>query len=298
MPKKIVCDFCLTEFQSFFHKPEKLADEHYICKSCKKILKEYNLPIKYDLFQILILAEPKMRNMIITDYVSRNRPEDILAKFFPMPNVLLHEGEHCANQRNVKIRVQKDLIPADQAIQSITDIRRKHISNLPDANENAEEISGKLFQTEVALYFISEHFINCHRLANIVHNKDNLNEIVVMENGKKYTYQTEYTDLFFLREQLFQLTLAAKANKKSNLIYLSSDNTMTITPGIYSVPKNIKPGSYYVSSLNDKGMSIKDAAGRIYECTEGRIHLDEGTQLEVTGEFQFRLHQKEEIDKK
>ena len=86
---------------------------------------------------------------------------------------------------------------------------------------------------------------------------------------------------------------AVQSNKSGNLIYLSSDNTMTITPGIYSIPKNILPGTYYVSPLKDHGMHVKDALGRVRECRSGRVQLDEGSSLEVTGEYQLRRKEKE-----
>ena len=66
---------------------------------------------------------------------------------------------------------------------------------------------------------------------------------------------------------------------------------MTITPGTYDVPKHIQAGTYYVSAVKDDGLHIRDAAGKLHSMHNGRVHLDEGSQLEVTGEYHFRFNQ-------
>ena len=40
-------------------------------------------------------------------------------------------------------------------------------------------------------------------------------------------------------------------------------------------------------------MHVKDALGRVKECRSGRVQLDEGSSLEVTGEYQLRRKEKE-----
>ena len=59
-----VCDFCLEEGRGLFRQPESLPDDHYVCKNCRKIIESYGLPVKYDLFQLLVTAEPYMQEMM------------------------------------------------------------------------------------------------------------------------------------------------------------------------------------------------------------------------------------------
>jgi hypothetical protein len=96
-----------------------------------------------------------------------------------------------------------------------------------------------------------------------------------------------------MRETFYRMAAAAKENKKKNLIYLASENTMTLTSGIYNVPKNIRAGNYWVNPVNDSGLSIRDANGRYHEIRGGRLHIDEGSTLEVTGQYEFRFTRKE-----
>ena len=49
-------------------------------------------------------------------------------------------------------------------------------------------VKGKLYETDAALYFISDNFINCHRLTNMIHNNNELKTIVVNEKGKTFKY--------------------------------------------------------------------------------------------------------------
>ncbi|NCB33788.1 MAG: hypothetical protein EOM64_07910, partial [Erysipelotrichia bacterium] len=235
MAKNKVCDFCLSESRGLFSAPEQLSDGHAICKNCKKIIQSYDLPVKYDLLQILVTADSYQREMIMGDYLENHKAADTLALYFPMPAIVMHHGEHCANECTAEIRVTKAMIPAESAPASIADITRQKISNLSDApgESGAETVTGKLYETEAAVYFMSEHFINCHRLSQIVHENPDTEHLHIMEGSSTFTYTMKHTDLFFLRERLFQLTTAAAANKKTNLVYLTSDNTMTITPGIY-----------------------------------------------------------------
>lgn len=298
MAKNKVCDFCLNESHGLFKGPEQLSDGHMICKDCKKIIQSYGLPVRYDLFQILVTAQPNQKEMIMGDYLETHKADDTLAKYYPMPSVILHDGEHCANVYDATIRVTKAMIPAEPAVKNIADITRQSILNLADAagESGAEVVSGKVYETEAAVYFMSEHFINCHRLAQVVHENPDTQHLHIMDGSKTFTYTMEHVDMFFLRERFFQLTTAAAANKKTNLVYLSSENTMTITPGVYSVPRNINSGTYWVSALSDKGMSVKDATGHVRDVRSGRIHLDSGSTLEVTGEYQLRIQKRDGED--
>ncbi|MBR2990041.1 MAG: hypothetical protein IKF51_01100, partial [Solobacterium sp.] len=81
---------------------------------------------------------------------------------------------------------------------------------------------------------------------------------------------------------------------KDNLIYLSSENTMTIMPGSYTVPRNIPSGTYYVTAVKDDGIHITDALGKRRAASSGKIRLDEGSRLEVTGQYKFRINERKE----
>ena len=296
MPESKVCDFCLSESKGLFSKPQTLSDGHYICKNCRNIIQKYGLPVKYDLFQVLVTAEPYMREMIMNDYLEKNELDDTIAKFFPLPNVLLHRGEHCINVRDASIKVAKAAIPEKYAPTVIRDITGSLINDIPDAPDGVSSVTvqGKLYETDIALYFISEHFINCHRLVDMVKGGNDQNAIHVYEKTLSFTYSTPHTDLFFLRDTLYHKIVAAQANKKQNLIYITSENTMTLTPGIYSVPRNIRSGTYYVSALNDLGLHMKDANGHTHDISSGRVRLDEGSLLDCTGEYELRINPRPE----
>ena len=290
MAKK-VCDFCLEEYGGLFSGVTQLDDGHLICKNCRKKLEEYGLPVKYDLFQLAIIAEPSMREMILSDYLEHHSAEDAIAKYFPLTTMLVHQGEHVVNVRKASITVDPSLIPSSSAAARICDITRKDIINLYDA-QNGTAVEGSLYETDAALYFLSDHFINVHRLSNMVRNHEDHNAIHVLEHGHEFTYATPHTDLFYLRDTFHRLAVTARENKKQNLIYLSSENTMTLTPGIYNVPKNVRPGTYWVNPVDKANLSIRDASGRTRSVTKGQVHLDEGSTLEVTGQYQLRINQR------
>ncbi len=295
MAKSKICDFCLDEPKGLFNRPEALKDGHCICKRCKRIIENYGLPVKYDIFQLLVTNDPKMREMLISNYFENHTPEETIAKFYPLPSMLLHAGERAINVVDSSITVLSSLIPTEKKNIRIADITRKDFNQLYTApgDSGVTPVKGKLYETDAALYFMSDNFLNCHRLTNMIHDANNLNEIVVSEKGKTYKYRVNHSDLFYMREALFFKAAAKQENKDGNLIYLSSDNTITITPGIYSVPKNIVPGVYYVSPLKDEGMHVRDATGRRRECRKGRVQLDAGSSLEVTGEYQLRRNERE-----
>ncbi len=295
MAKSKICDFCLDEPKGLFNRPEALSDGHCICKRCKRIVENYHLPVKYDIFQLLVTNDSKMRDMLISNYLENHTPEETIAKFYPLPSMLLHDGERAINIVDSSITVLTSLIPSEKKNIRIADITRKNFDQLYTApgESGVTTVKGKLYETDAALYFIADNFINCHRLTNMVHDANNLNEIVVSEKGKTYKYSVNHSDLFYMREAVFLKAAAIQEKKDGNLIYLSSDNTMTITPGIYSVPKNIMPGVYYVSPLKDEGMHVRDANGRLRECRRGRVTLDNGSSLEVTGEYQLRRNERE-----
>lgn len=294
MPASKVCDFCLSESKGLFNRPETLKDGHQICRNCKDTIKRYGLPVQYDLFQLLVTTDAYMREMIMNDYLEKHTPDETIAKFFPDPDSRMHRGEHCINVRDASIKVAKAAIPAGTAPAVIGEITGSLINDIPDAPEGVESavVKGKLVETDVALYFLSEHFINCHRLSDMVRGGNDMDNIHVLERKLTFTYKTPNTDLFFMRDTLYHKIVAAQANKKQNLIYITSENTMTLTPGIYSVPRNIRSGTYYVSPINDLGIHVRDVNGHLHEIGTGRVRLDEGTMLECTGEYELRINPK------
>ena len=290
MAKK-VCDFCLSEGKGLFSGFEKLADGHYICKDCKAIIQEYDLPLKYDLFQSLVTAQPNMKDMIMDVYLEKNSADDAFGKYFPMPSVLMHGGERCINTTKASITVDKDAIPTTTAVQTVVEVAKNTIHNISDAkSENSEVVYGTIYETDAALYFISDHFVNCHRLGYMERNNNDTDRIVVVTPSKKFTYNIDHADLFYLRERFFQKANAAKHNKRQHLIYMTNDNKVTITPGVYEIPRSLRPGKYKVKAIKDAGLHIKDQLGRVrdYYENEDLIDLSDGGQLECTGEYQLQ----------
>ncbi|MBO7703278.1 MAG: hypothetical protein J6S26_02440 [Solobacterium sp.] len=294
MAKKI-CDFCLEEGKGLFRQPESLPDGHYVCKNCRKIIESYDLSVKYDLFQLLVTAEPYMREMMMGDYLEHHKPAEAIAKYYPIPNIPLHEGEHCVNLRTATIRVEKRRIPNVPAVLKVTDITKKEIVNLPDAKSEAgsEEVQGTLLETDAALYFLSPNFINCHRLTSIVTTHTDKEAVHVLEHGKEFSYRTPSADLFLMRSAFYQMAVLYAQNKKKNLVYLASENTMTLSNGDYRVPKNIKSGVYWVNPVDDGVLKIRDANGKLHRVKPGRVRIDEGSTLKVSGDVQFRYNKRE-----
>jgi len=290
MAKKI-CDFCLSESKGLFGGHEKLADGHHICKNCKSIIRNYGLEVKYDLFQKLVTAQPNLTDMIMDAWLEDHSPEEELARFYPEPSILLHDGEHCMNELKASITVKKDSIPETVAPAHIAEISKKTINDIPDTLErkDAQKVEGTLYETEVALYFMSDHFINCHRLGYVKRNMDNNDRISVVTPKYAYTYRVSHADLFFLRERFYQKCNAAKNNKQQHLIYISNDNEFTITPGVYDIPKLLRPGRYRVKAINDAGLHVRDSLGRVrdYYESEEAIDISEGSVLECTGEYRL-----------
>jgi len=292
MPANKLCDFCLSESKGLFNRPEELSDGHFVCRDCKQKIKKYNLPVKYDLFQLLVVADPYMREMIMGNYLEQHNADDTIAKFFPIPEMKLHRGEHCINVCDASITVAAAAIPSEPAEAVIGNIIGSMINDIPDAPEGVEsvKVQGKLYETDVALYFMSDHFLNCHRISDMVRSGDDKENVHVIEKKLTFTYAVENADLFFMRDTLYNKIVAAQANKKQNLIYINSENTMTLTPGIYSIPRNIRAGTYYVSALNDLGLNLRDVNGHLHDISSyDRVKLDEGTLLECTGEYQLRI---------
>ena len=93
-----------------------------------------------------------------------------------------------------------------------------------------------------------------------------------------------------MRERFFQKVRAVKHNKQQSLIYIRNDNEYRITPGVYQIPKSLKPGRYQVTPLNDAGLHIKDSLGRVrdYYASEESIDLTAGGTLECTGEYELK----------
>lgn len=292
MPKKI-CDFCLNESTGIFARPLRLSDGHQICKDCKSIVESYGLPVQFDLFQQLVTAQPNLRDMIMDAFLENHEPNATIAKFYPMPSVPLHDGEHCINAYPATLTVNLADIPSKEAITSIADITRQDINNIPDASETNKKmiskVAGTLYETEVALYFLSKNFINCHRLGHMVRNTDDDDHITVKTKKYTYTYSIKHADLFYMRERFFQKVNAAAHNKDKHLIYIRNDNEITITPGVYEIPRSLKPGLYKVKAVKDAGLHIRDSVGRVkdYYESEECIDLSDGGVLECTGEYEL-----------
>ena len=289
-----VCDFCLEEGKGLFRQPESLSDGHYICKNCRRIIERYDLPVKYDLFQLLVTADPTMQEMMMGDYLEHHKPAEAIAKYYPTPAMRLHEGEHCVNVCPASIRVEAGAVPLTRAVTRVADITRKDIVNLSDTRSTSGKvIEGTLYETDAALYFLSENFINCHRLTSIVNTHTDTEAVHVLEHGKEFSYQIKNADLFLLRSAFYQMAVATAANKKKSLIYLASENTMTLTSGKYNVPKNIKSGVYWVNPVDAASMRVRDANGQLHAVNSGRIRIDNGSTLEVKGEYQLRYNKRD-----
>lgn len=296
MAEKKICDFCLETEGTFFHPLYDVPGGYYICQNCREILKKYNLPIRNDLFQQLVTHEPSLREMIMRNYLEGHTKSDTLAKYFPTGTKILHNREHLISAQEVTLTVPKDLIPDTLAKTEIVDITKQDILNIEDAHDGqeAEIVSGMLYETSGAIYFMSEHFINAHHINNLVMDSTDTSAIHVQENHHPFTYHTVNADLFLLRHQFYFLMNTYTNEKNQNIIYLASENTMTLTPGIYSVPKNIKSGTYYLSSLGDNSLNVRDAAGQVTQYMDGLIELLDGSQIECSSEHQLRINPHEE----
>ena len=291
MAKSKICDFCLEEQRGLFNHLSTTLDGFSICRSCRRKIEKYNLPLKHDLFQILVTSDPDLHTIIMKDYLENHTPEETIAKFFPLPEVPLHDGENCVNAVPATLTVDEADIPMDEtAVTTIAEVTRSKIHNVCDSTVGpSTSITARLYETDAAVYFLTNHFVNCHRLSNVVRSSTDDKHITVLEDGKGYTYAVEDADMFRMRSEFFGL-IQGVLEKKKNLIYMKSENTMTITPGIYNVPRHIQAGTYYVSAVKDDGLHIRDAAGKFRNYNgSGRVYLDEGSQLEVTGEYQFRI---------
>lgn len=295
MSKKI-CDFCLEEKKGIFNRVRELPDGHFICKDCARKIESYDLPVKYGLFQLLVLAEPEYRPMIMRDYLQNHPVKDILIQYYPVGDMSLHEGERLVNKASAAITVSSASIPQEFAPDKITQITKKNILNLAD-DSMGKEVQGTLYETNAAVYFLSPYFINCHRLSTIDLESRDCSAIHIVDHGKHFTYALKHADLFRMRSSFYQRAIAAKNNKNNKLIYLESENTMTLTSGVYSVPSNIKSGTYYVNAVDTAKLNVRDPNGRVHLVKNGKINIAEGSTVEVTGEYQFRLRNHEEHKK-
>ena len=292
MAKKKVCDFCLSESKGLLKKLDQLPDGHYICKDCKTTIQNYGLPLRYDLFQCLVTAQSNMKDMIMDAWLENNKADDALARFYPRPNIPLHKGEHSINAVPAVITVKKDMIPETEAVRTIEEIQKGNIHNVCDSRERSgnEKVQGMLYETEAALYFLSDHFINCHRLGYMLRNRESTDRVEVVTPTKSFTYKVEHADMFYLRERFFQKVNAKKHHKHQHLIYINSDSEVTITPGVYDIPKALRPGIYKVKAIKDAGLHIRDALGRVRDYYENEEHIDlsDGGVLECTGEYKLQ----------
>ena len=103
---KNVCDFCLKESGGLFGRTIRLSDGHHICKNCRAIIQSYGLPVQFDLFQQLVTAHPNLRDMIMDAYLETHDPGTAIARFYPLPRVMMHEGEHCINAVEAEMTVK------------------------------------------------------------------------------------------------------------------------------------------------------------------------------------------------
>lgn len=294
MARSRICDFCLDEKGSFFRRLQSTPDGQLICSDCRRIIESYGLPVRFDLFQQLVVHDPEMRDMIMRSYLENHSVNDCIAKYYPHGKMMLHRGEELISSQPVTIRVDREKIPAGNAVTEITAVQKEDITNLPSSTApDAVEVNGTLYETNAAVYFFSEHFLNVHRPTNLVVDSPDVNALHVIEKRSEFVYQTKNADLFLLRHKFYHILHMARKEKK-NLIYLASENTMTLTPGTYAVPRNIKSGKYWISSVNDSGLSVTDAAGRVREYKDGQIELSDGSMLECTGEYQLRINQHED----
>lgn len=288
-----VCDFCLTEGKGLFSGLEKLKDGHYICRNCRGKIEKYGLPVKYDIFQCLVTAQPHMQDMIMTAWLENHSADQILYDLYPLPDILLHEGEHCLNAIEATQTIQKDDLPEEPYhANSIAEIRKKNIADVPSTSSRtgSMKVKGMLYETEVALYFISDSYVNCHRLGYVLKDRDETDRIMVQTKKKSFTYIVKNADLFFLRERMYRKVNGVLNNKDTNLIYISNDNEVTITPGIYDIPKNLRPGKYEVKPVNALGLHVRDQLGRVTDYYEDDISIDlsAGGSLESTGEYKLK----------
>lgn len=288
-----VCDFCLTEGKGLFSGLEKLKDGHYICRNCRSKIEKYGLPVKYDIFQCLVTAQPHMQDMIMTAWLENHSADQILYDLYPLPDILLHEGEHCLNAIEATQTIQKDDLPEElYHANSIAEIRKKNIADVPSTSSRtgSMKVKGMLYETEVALYFISDSYVNCHRLGYVLKDRDETDRIMVQTKKKSFTYIVKNADLFFLRERMYRKVNGVLNNKDTNLIYISNDNEVTITPGIYDIPKNLRPGKYEVKPVNALGLHVRDQLGRVTDYHEDDISIDlsAGGSLESTGEYKLK----------
>ncbi len=290
-----LCDFCLSEGKGIFNQPKQIDDTHHCCKKCRKIIESYDLPVEFGLFQILVTAEVRLREMIMGTWLEHHSIEESLKRYYQPIDLPLHNLEHYVTSTNASIHVSPNKIPTTQAVTTIKDVSGKTIHNL-QTDEEGTEVEGLLVQTDAALYFLSEHFINVHRLSNIATDCEDTQNIHVLDQAKKYIYHVDHADLFFLKSLFYKICLLKQNESKKNLIYLSSENTMTLTPGVYRVPKNIKSGTYYITPKENGSISYKDASGRVTSLDEGRLDLDNGSLLELTSEFEFRIKDKNHSD--
>lgn len=286
-----LCDFCLEEKGGFFRSLEELQGGYHICSKCKKRISEYGLPVKYDILQLLVQAPENMHEMMMRAFLETHSADDTLARLYPSGNKMLHRGEELVSVVPAKITVQKDLIPAGNAITELIDVQKKDIINLPSvAGENGEPVTGVLYETNAAIYFFSEHFLNVHRISNLLTADNDPGAIHILEKNRAYKYAIDHADLFRIRHQFYHILYATRKHRKDNLIYLSGDNTMTLTPGIYTVPKNIKAGIYWLTSADGSKMRLQGKNGQTLDISNGRVELTDGMLIECSGKHELRIY--------
>ncbi len=292
MAKKHVCDFCLAEPKGFFAHHDRLRDGHYICKNCASIIQHYKLPLEYDLFQKLVVADPKMTDMMMDAWLENNDAQEALNKYYFYPGLSLHDEEICINAMPAYMIVKNKDIPYETAVKDIRRVSKRTYHNVPSAEDSVgtTRVNGMLYETQIAVYFMTEHFVNCLRPGYMIKRREETDRITMATPSRIYVYYVDHADLFYLREAFFHKAQRVLAKKDQNLIYLSNTNEYLITPGVYEIPNTLQPGIYNVTAVNGSGLHIRDALGRSVDFDDSytAIDLSEGSFLEVTGEYRLQ----------
>ena len=56
----------------------------------------------------------------------------------------------------------------------------------------------------------------------------------------------------------------------------------------------IKSGTYWVNPVENATLHVRDANGRVRSVSSGRLRIDNGSTLEVDGQYEVRYNKREE----
>ena len=115
----------------------------------------------------------------------------------------LHPGEHCISKVKAYQTVTKDSIPYTRAVSKIAEISKATIQNIVDSTTrtNSHKVEGILYETDVAFYFLSPNYVNCHRLGYALRNRSDTDRINIVTPTARYTYTVSYTHLDVYKRQ-------------------------------------------------------------------------------------------------